>query len=117
MEMEWLTQNWTWLVLLFGFVLLMSRGGMGCGIGHSPAHRDADRDRGQDTPPTSIKDPMSGETIAPASAVTSDHGGRIYYFASRENRDRFEAQTERYASRPSNEIDGQQHAHRRHAGC
>ena len=34
--MEWLTQNWVWLALAAGMVLLMRRGGAGgcCGVSH-----------------------------------------------------------------------------------
>ena len=39
--MEWLSQNWIWVIAIIGFVFLMRRGGMGgCGMGH--AH-NADR--------------------------------------------------------------------------
>ena len=31
--MEWLTENWIWILLGIGFVWLLSRGGMGCGMG------------------------------------------------------------------------------------
>ena len=32
--MEWLTDNWLWILLGIGFVWLFSRcGGMGCGMG------------------------------------------------------------------------------------
>lgn len=38
--MEWLTENWLWILLGIGFVwLLSSRGGMGCGMGgHCGGH-------------------------------------------------------------------------------
>ena len=32
--MDWLSQNWIWIVVAIGFVLLMRRGGMGCSMGH-----------------------------------------------------------------------------------
>ncbi len=36
-------------------------------------------------------------------ALTSVHGGRIYYFGSKENRERFEASPEAYAARATAE--------------
>jgi len=30
--MQWLSQNGVWLLLAIGFMLLMHRGGMGCGM-------------------------------------------------------------------------------------
>ena len=36
--MEWLTQNWTYLLLLLGVILFMRFGGMGCGFGGRRAH-------------------------------------------------------------------------------
>lgn len=36
--MEWLTQNWTCLLLLVGGILFMRLGGMGCGFGGRRAH-------------------------------------------------------------------------------
>ena len=31
--MEWLTENWLWILLGIGFVWLLSSGRMGCGMG------------------------------------------------------------------------------------
>jgi hypothetical protein len=38
--MEWLTENWLWILLGIGFMWMLSRrGGMGCGMGsHSCGH-------------------------------------------------------------------------------
>ena len=42
--MEWLSQNWIWILVLIGFVFLMRRGGLGgCGMGH--AHQGTDRNQ------------------------------------------------------------------------
>ena len=53
--MEWLAQNWIWIILALGLVLLMRRGGLGgCGMGHAHQRsRSGTRDepaRGTDTP-------------------------------------------------------------------
>ena len=36
--MEWLTQNWTYLLLLVGVILFMRFGGMSCSFGSPRAH-------------------------------------------------------------------------------
>lgn len=113
--MEWLTQNWIWILLAVGVFFMMRRGGMGCGFGGHRSHHGGHGDeQGQDVAraESSTIDPVSGQAVAAASALTSVYRGRTYYFASRENRDRFEAQPERYArAEPP-------HEHRRHRhGC
>lgn len=42
--MEFLQANWVWLLLVAGALLLLFRGGLGCGMGrrHDRAHRDRD---------------------------------------------------------------------------
>lgn len=117
--MEWLTQNWIWLLLLVGVVFMMRRGGMGCG------HMGGHSRHGVQTPPESepgsradtaaLTDPVSGQAVDPGRAVSSAHRGRIYYFASRENRDRFEQAPERYAAGGAG-AQPEGHAHHRH-GC
>ncbi len=32
--MEWLSQNWIWILFVVGMFLMMRHGGMGCGMGH-----------------------------------------------------------------------------------
>ena len=91
--MTWLSLNWAVLLVLVGVVLfLMRRGGIGFGRDGHASHR------GQalvDAPPV---DPVSGETVARDSAVVTVYRGRVYYFASRENRDRFEAAQDKHAA-------------------
>jgi hypothetical protein len=36
--MEWLTANWFWVVLGLGFMWLVSRGGLGCGMSGHGSH-------------------------------------------------------------------------------
>lgn len=113
--MEWLAQNWIWLVLGIGLLFLMQRGGMGCGVGHGSHGHHANDDRTDrvselDRRP---KDPVTGERVD-AGDINSTYQGHLYYFASRENRDKFEAAPGQYASATAS---GQQeHRHRRH-GC
>jgi YHS domain-containing protein len=114
--MDWLSQNWVYLLLLLGVVFFMARGGMGCGMsshrGH--AHREGG---GQDDARarTSATDPVSGRPVDERAAVATVYQGSNYYFESRENRDRFEAAPEKYAKQAA---DGHgQHGHRHGGGC
>lgn len=117
--MEWLTQNWINLLLLVGVILFMRFGGMGCGSGGRPAqpeHRH-DRQGSVDTPVESAPatDPVSRRPVDPTSAVATVYQDRAYYFESRENRDRFEAAPDQYATVPK---DGDKAAgHDHHGGC
>ena len=47
--------------------------------------------------PEATVDPVGGEAVRTAQALTSVYQGKIYYFASKENRDRFEAAPQEYA--------------------
>ncbi len=57
--MEWLSQNWIWLVLGIGMVMMMRRGGAGgcCGGGH-----------GKDDNNLDAADPQSKKTGASAGS-------------------------------------------------
>ena len=52
--MEWLTENWLWILLGIGFVWLLSRGGTGMGCcGGSHAHgtpKESPEREGQEKP-------------------------------------------------------------------
>lgn len=116
--MEWLTQNWIYLLLLIGVILFMRFGGMGCGFGGRrarPAH-GPDRPGAANTPVESAPatDPVSRRTVDPKTAVATIYQGRTYYFESRENRDRFEAAPQTYAAPASGQSAEQ--AHRQHGG-
>lgn len=117
--MEWLTQNWIWIVLVVGVFFMMRRGGMGCGVGghrsHHGGHSEGHGDGHSDGAPRleSAIDAVSGQAVGVEKALTSVYRGRTYYFATRENRDTFEAAPERYASAA-----GSEHEHRRNRhGC
>ena len=104
--MDWLSQNWLWMVFgvgaLFFFFLAgfsgrgASRngagamfGGVGCGASGGlgdEAERPAD---GAAAPGAAI-DPVGGAPVRANQALTSLHQGKICYFASKDNRDRFE---------------------------
>lgn len=101
--MNWLYQNWIWIVLVIGGFFLMARlGGMGrYGAGRSAGHRHG---TSNDNPPAArgpgpdtAFDPVSRHVLASGGdAISSVYRGRAYYFESRENRDAFESNPEKY---------------------
>lgn len=129
--MDWLTQNWIWIVLAIGgFFMLRRMGGMGgCGTGHSSAHGRHEGDRENAPPaagnrPGALFDPVSRHTFTAGNAPFSTvHGGRAFYFESRENRDAFEADPDKYLAAAPNAGDVMEAEHgtgrprRRRGGC
>ena len=105
----------------------MDHGGFGA-VGHG-SHGDRDNAREMSDsrpdpwaqPPEAAIDPVSGSAVSTASAITSVHQGKAHYFGSKENRDRFEAAPQEYASKaqgvPIDWRDGASRPHRRHRGC
>lgn len=128
-DMEWLAQNWIFVVGAIGLFLLMRRGGMGCGHGgggqhgsgrhrrpathdaHHGEHRAHIEGESPAGPSAPIADPVSGQSVDPAIAVASVHLGAPVYFESRANRDRFEASPEDFPVPQSATPDA--HHHRR----
>jgi YHS domain-containing protein len=106
-EMEWLGQNWLWIVLAVGAFFFMTRMG-GCGMGRSSSHHRNDDDRRDAVSPApgnrpgNLFDPVSGHGFfASGAPISTVYHGRAYYFENRENRDSFEAAPEKYlASMP-----------------
>ena len=110
--MNWLSQNWIWIVLAVVVLLMIRRGGMlGSGIGHAHDHGSTSSD--DEYSSAGATDPVSGKPIDKGHASTSVYGGRVYYFESADSRQRFEASPERYA-RAVNERPPAAHRHR---GC
>lgn len=95
--MTWLGQNWIYILLVIGVLFMMRRCGMSCGSGVGKHHHGGDGEGVSQPESASNIDPISGQAVDPQTAVTSAYQGRIYYFASRENRDRFEASPEQFA--------------------
>ena len=122
--MEPLSQNWLWIVIALGAVAFFffrgshgGHGGLGGfglgghgghghgghgygggGRGYSGHEHGGSDSRGQPTPGSSeAVDPVTGLSVRPAEALTSVYQGRTYYFASKENRERFEAAPQDYA--------------------
>ena len=119
--MDWLLQNWVWIVLALGAVWMFRRGGLaGCGMGSHGGHggHEGQSAPGGGVPPsadTAAKaiDPVSGHEVLTAHGLTAAYQGRILYFESAENRQRFEAAPEQYAR---NIAPAPQQQHRHH-GC
>lgn len=115
--MQWLTQNWIWIVVAISIFLLMRRGGIGGGRhgrhiengqhGNDGTEQKNDLDSGP-------KDPISGERVNLEGAINSMFKGRVYYFSSKENREKFEASPAQFAGADAGQDD--QHRHHRH-GC
>jgi YHS domain-containing protein len=120
--MEWLTQNWIWLLLMFGVVVMMTRGGMGCGHMGGGSTRDGrststSSNHETHTETTAMLDPVSGVAVNPDGAVSSGYQGRLYYFATRANRELFEQSPQLYsAAGGSADPEPEAHRHHRH-GC
>ncbi len=128
--MNWLTQNWPWLLLGIGVLLLIRRAGCGMsGFGqrhgsHHGSHDDrapSERPpgRGRATNPQIVADPVTHEEVSTEHAITSVHQGRIYYFKTPESRQRFEAAPEQYARAepPTRPTEFEQHRRRHRHGC
>lgn len=100
--MQWLSQYGSWILLAIFFLLMMRRGGMGCGMGghHHGRH-------GQTGTDSSAQDPVTGHSVDTRTALTSIHEGRQYWFESETSRARFEQD-------PSKFINASTH---RHGGC
>lgn len=130
--MSWLSQNWIWVLVAIGagFFFLrgnlgglpggMGHGGHGGGGGHGGHGEQPDRSTTSNAPEASI-DPINGEPVRIDTALTSLYQGSIYYFASRENRDRFEAAPQEYAQKaaghPVGPAGSADHQPRRRHGC
>jgi len=123
--MTWLNDNWIWIAVAIGAFLLMTRmGGMGCGMAGMGHRRNGDGSTDGDINPNSAQpgaiDPVSRHPVAPAHAVMGAYHGRIYSFESRENRETFDREPEKYLA--DDNVIGQtagnsNAAAHRHHGC
>lgn len=113
--MEFLIYFLVWAGLIF----LMMRFGCGAhvmGHGQKTSDRAGNEDGVTDSlrwePPDSDTDPVCGKTVRTDRAKSSVHDGMVYYFCSRECRERFEAAPDLYLQ-PSTEgaANRQEHAH------
>jgi YHS domain-containing protein len=137
--MDWLNENWVWLVVAVGAFILMTRMhsmGVGCGTGSIGGRRrhagsiaegnemdeaDMQHASGHGIGPSGMIDPVSRHAIAaPESAVSTVYRGRMYAFEDRQNRDAFEREPEMYLA--DGAVTGQAIANERarphrHHGC
>ena len=132
--MQWLAQNWPWVVIVVvtGLYLLKrgrhyrlgalgTPGGHGARSGHG--HRAAeDRGAHERGHGKSAIDPVSGKPISTDRALTSYHGGRVYYFEDEASRRRFEAAPGDFVKNAqdtelTSSTSRTQRPHRRHGGC
>lgn len=100
--MNWITQNWIWILFGIGALLLLRRTGCFGGTHHAQQGSGRGGDNQHDHSSQSAKaeapvDPVSGKVVANGRAVTSVYQGRVFYFETAANRQRFEASPEQYA--------------------
>ena len=131
--------SWLWIAIAIGVAFYFFRRGSGA---HTGGHRtdsrnllDGPRHGGDDgraahgaqpasasnaNAPEAAIDPVGGEPLSTARALTSFHQGRVYYFANKENRDRFEASPEEYSGKVAGHAvpaSDAQHEHGHRHGC
>jgi YHS domain-containing protein len=96
-----------YFMLWAGIIFLMMRFGCGAhvmGHGHGKAKHGEGAPKGQATdglrwiPPADDLDPVCGKTVDTEKAKSSVHDGHVYYFCSRDCRERFEVAPEQYLS-------------------
>ncbi|OGA48919.1 MAG: hypothetical protein A3F74_18570 [Betaproteobacteria bacterium RIFCSPLOWO2_12_FULL_62_58] len=149
--MSWLAQNWVWVLIAAAIAWFAFRGRLGGhagghgglgsghgghggglggllgGLGHGGhggghgGHGDQPETRAEASAPEAAVDPVGGEAVRTAQVLTSVHQGKIYYFASKENRDRFESAPQEYAHKAAGHaVRPAEAAHerpRRRGGC
>lgn len=139
--MNWLSQNWIWVTLAIGIALLLFRHRLGAhaGVGGYGNHHggvvanmqhgalmggaeqsDSNSNATPAVPQASV-DPVSGEAVLTTKALTSMYQDRIYYFASKETREQFEAAPKEYAQKVAGQAirtaDAPEYRPRRRGGC
>lgn len=92
--MEFLAQNWWYLLLVAGFAFMMFRGGGCCGGGHSHSGHDHMEHNGGNGQYSSnqiemVRDPICGMHVNPETALNQTIDGKTYYFCSEACRSKF----------------------------
>ncbi|OGO77374.1 MAG: hypothetical protein A2Y23_09950 [Clostridiales bacterium GWB2_37_7] len=91
--MEFIVQNWWYILLIGAFAYMMFKGGGCCGGGHNHTehHRDNNK-HGSELMNNQIEmvlDPECGMTINPETAIKQNIDGKVYYFCSEACRSNF----------------------------
>lgn len=127
--MQWITQNWIWIVVAVGVFYFMTRmhgmgGGMGRSMGRGYGRDGGDPPADRATSSSTVFDPVSRRAVAAGgSAISAVYHGRAYYFENREDRDAFEAEPEKYiagsptAGQTIGSADAYRERTRRRSGC
>lgn len=95
--------NILYFLLWAGLFFVMMRFGCGAHImGHGHHHGETGSDDLGDgnlrwVPPDQAVDPVCGMTVQTAGAKSAVYGGHVYYFCSRDFREKFEAAPASYA--------------------
>lgn len=91
--MDYIIENWWYLLLLVGFGFMMFRGGGCCGGhshgGHSHSGHDHTGHNGGNNQVDMVLDPECGMYINPETAIKQNIGGKTYYFCSENCRSSF----------------------------
>ena len=69
--MEWLAANWFWVILGLGFVWLVSKGRLGCGMGGHGSHGAHETDQSKNGDPA-----LNGRADTDAREATGTGGRR-----------------------------------------
>lgn len=104
-----------YFLLLAGLFAFMMRSGCGSHVmGHRHGGTEPDSHAKSDRPEKAV-DPVCGMTVETATAKTSVHDGRTYYFCSAPCRDRFEASPANFANAAKNSLSMKEDSHATHA--
>lgn len=109
-----------WFAIWAGLFFVMMRFGCGAhvmGHGHGQhggkdAAASADNDSMRWVAPATDIDPVCRKTVNTDTAKSTVYAGKVYYFCSNEDRDRFEAAPQRYVASEANPEPSQmEHSH------
>ena len=108
-----------YFALWAGFIFWIMRFGCGAhimGHGHGNAqthneHRNADNPEVRWVPPKKDADPVCGKTLTTDTAKPSVYAGNVYYFCSRECREKFEAMPDHYIGISNTNQQKLEHSH------
>lgn len=101
--MEYLVQNWWYILLMGAFAFMMFRGGGCCGGGHAhggngrsgschSGHNGGNSHNGSgqmNNQIETVQDPVCGMYVNPDTAIKQEIDGKMYYFCSEHCRSSF----------------------------